>query len=171
MFTRLLCLHNKYGSMLIKFLNFCGFYFQVPVFCGLYTMEKAASRTSHFLGRSGKHLFLTDKDDGKPPLLLQMANDCEDLKFMWVLLQHECLLSAQMISTSHPMSSCLCRSALQSFKRRVAYANVRFDRILLFFIKSFVLLWTPHCLSTSIVSQISICSDLKFKELGHGSDH
>lgn len=75
---------------------------QVPVFCGLYTMEKAASRTSHFLGRSGKHLFLTDKDDGKPPLLLQMANDCEDLKFI---------------------------SALQSFKRRVAYANVRFDHL------------------------------------------
>lgn len=50
--------------------------------CGFYTMEKVASRASWLLGRTGKHLFLTDKDNGKPPLLLQMANDCEDLKFM-----------------------------------------------------------------------------------------
>ncbi|KAE8056645.1 hypothetical protein FH972_013394 [Carpinus fangiana] len=75
---------------------------QVPVFCGFYTLEKLASRTSWFLGRTGKHLFLTDNDNGKPPLLLRMANDCEDLKFM---------------------------SALQSFKRRVAYANVQFDHL------------------------------------------
>ncbi|KAJ0086883.1 hypothetical protein Patl1_08756 [Pistacia atlantica] len=77
--------------------------FQVPVFCGFYTLEKAAARTSWFLGRTGKHLFLTDSDEGKPPLLLQMATDCEDLKFI---------------------------SALQSFRRRVAYANACFDRIL-----------------------------------------
>lgn len=75
---------------------------QVPVFCGFYTLEKVASRTSWFLGRTGKHIFLTDNDNGKPPLLLRMANDCEDLKFM---------------------------SALQSFKRRVAYANVQFDHL------------------------------------------
>ncbi|KAK9983079.1 hypothetical protein SO802_032604 [Lithocarpus litseifolius] len=75
---------------------------QVPVFCGFYTMEKVASRASWLLGRSGKHLFLTDKDDGKAPLLLRMANDCEDLKFI---------------------------SALQSFKRRVTYANVRYDHL------------------------------------------
>ncbi|KAK2981748.1 hypothetical protein RJ640_006000 [Escallonia rubra] len=77
---------------------------QVPVLCGFYTMEKVASRTSWFLGRTGKNLFLTDTDGGKPPLLLQMVSDCEDLQFM---------------------------SALRSFKRRVAYANARFDRILL----------------------------------------
>ena len=71
-----------YGSMSIKFLDLGGFYFQVPVFCGFYTMEKVASRASWLLGRTGKHLFLTDKDNGKPPLLLQMANDCEDLKFV-----------------------------------------------------------------------------------------
>jgi hypothetical protein len=52
------------------------------VFCGFYTLEKVASRTSCFLGRTGKHLFLTDNDNEKPPLLLQMADDCEDLKFM-----------------------------------------------------------------------------------------
>uniref|UniRef100_A0A803P713 DUF676 domain-containing protein n=1 Tax=Cannabis sativa TaxID=3483 RepID=A0A803P713_CANSA len=75
---------------------------QVPVFCGLYTMEKVAARTSWFLGKSGKHLFLTDGDNEKPPLLLQMASDTEKLKFI---------------------------SALRSFRRRVAYANARFDHL------------------------------------------
>ncbi|KAA3453961.1 protein FAM135B-like protein [Gossypium australe] len=75
---------------------------QVPLFHGSHVLEKAATRTSWFLGRTGKHLFLTDGKDGKPPLLLQMASDCEDLKFI---------------------------SALLSFKRRVVYANASFDHI------------------------------------------
>ncbi|KAG6649275.1 hypothetical protein CIPAW_07G201200 [Carya illinoinensis] len=75
---------------------------QVPLFCGFYNLEKVASRASWFLGKTGKHLFLTDNDDGKPPLLLRMANDEEDLKFM---------------------------SALRSFKKRVAYSNIRFDQL------------------------------------------
>ncbi|KAM2868885.1 hypothetical protein FF1_016894 [Malus domestica] len=75
---------------------------QVPLFCGVKPLEKVAARASWCLGRSGKHLFLTDKKDGKPPLLLQMVNDSEDLKFI---------------------------SALQSFKRRVTYANVHFDSL------------------------------------------
>ncbi|KAM7520891.1 hypothetical protein LguiB_019853 [Lonicera macranthoides] len=75
---------------------------QVPAFCGFYTLEKAAFQASWCLGRTGKHLFLADTDNGKPPLLLQMVNDSEDLPFM---------------------------SALQSFKRRVAYANARFDHL------------------------------------------
>ncbi|XP_057776520.1 putative lipase ROG1 [Salvia miltiorrhiza] len=75
---------------------------QVPAFCGLYTMEKLASRASFLLGRTGKHLFLNDSDDGKAPILLRMSSDSEDLKFI---------------------------SALQSFKRRAAYANVRFDNL------------------------------------------
>ncbi|XP_059631187.1 lipid droplet phospholipase 1-like isoform X2 [Cornus florida] len=75
---------------------------QVPVCCGFYTMEKVASRASWLLARTGKHLFLTDGDKRKPPLLLQMVNDTDDLKFI---------------------------SALKSFKRRVAYANANFDHI------------------------------------------
>ncbi|PNY07769.1 hypothetical protein L195_g004273 [Trifolium pratense] len=78
---------------------------QVPLFCGFYSLENVASRLSRFLGKTGKHLFLTDGKNGKPPLLLQMVRDSEDIKFM---------------------------SALRSFKRRVAYANIRYDRILLF---------------------------------------
>ncbi|KAI3830437.1 hypothetical protein MKX03_018127 [Papaver bracteatum] len=75
---------------------------QVPVFCGLRFLEKTAKNTSWLLGRTGKHLFLIDEDKEKPPLLLQMVNDCGDLRFM---------------------------SALQSFKRRAAYANVGYDHL------------------------------------------
>ncbi|GER40224.1 alpha/beta-Hydrolases superfamily protein [Striga asiatica] len=77
-------------------------YKQVPVFCGFHTLEKLASRSSWLLGRTGEHLFLSDGDGGKPPLLLRMSSDSEDLKFI---------------------------SALDSFKRRVAYANTRFDHL------------------------------------------
>lgn len=75
---------------------------QIPILCGFYALEKMVSRTSWIIGRTGKHLFLKDHDEGKPPLLLQMINDCGDLKFM---------------------------SALQCFRRRVVYSNVRFDHI------------------------------------------
>ncbi|CAI9098572.1 OLC1v1035242C1 [Oldenlandia corymbosa var. corymbosa] len=76
---------------------------QLPLLCGLPFLEKSAPQTAHWIaGRSGKHLFLTDDDSGKPPLLLRMVNDSEDLKFM---------------------------SALRSFKRRVAYANANYDHI------------------------------------------
>lgn len=75
---------------------------QVPLFCGSHTLETVARKASWFLGRSGRHLFLTDNDNGKPPLLFRMVNDCEGLPFM---------------------------SALQSFKRRVAYSNVCFDQL------------------------------------------
>ncbi|XP_022135222.1 putative lipase YDR444W [Momordica charantia] len=77
---------------------------QFPVLGGLPFLERGASQTAHLVaGRSGKHLFLTDDDDdGKPPLLLRMVTDAEDLKFI---------------------------SALRSFKRRVAYANVNYDHM------------------------------------------
>ncbi|XP_021277633.1 uncharacterized protein LOC110411692 [Herrania umbratica] len=76
---------------------------QLPLLCGLPFLEKRASQTAHLVaGRSGKHLFLTDNDDGKPPLLLRMVDDSDDLKFI---------------------------SALRAFKRRVAYANANYDHI------------------------------------------
>ncbi|KAL1546847.1 hypothetical protein AAHA92_23392 [Salvia divinorum] len=75
---------------------------QIPVLCGLDSLEKAALHASGVLRRTGKHLFLRDNDNGKPPLLLQMADDSDDLKFI---------------------------SALESFTRRVAYANTSFDHI------------------------------------------
>ncbi|GMP45595.1 hypothetical protein CsSME_00014065 [Camellia sinensis var. sinensis] len=73
---------------------------QTPAFCGFYSLEKAAAHASSLLGRTGKHLFLRDGDNEKPPILLQMANDTDDLPFI---------------------------SALRSFRRRVAYANARYD--------------------------------------------
>ncbi|KAG7024604.1 hypothetical protein SDJN02_13422 [Cucurbita argyrosperma subsp. argyrosperma] len=54
------------------------------------------------VGRTGRHLFLLDKDSENRPLLLHMAGDHEDLKFL---------------------------SALQSFRRRVTYANKRYDNV------------------------------------------
>ncbi|XP_051204987.1 uncharacterized protein [Lolium perenne] len=76
---------------------------QLPFLCGLPFLERRASETAHLLvGRTGKHLFLTDSDDGRRPLLLQMVDDCDDIKF---------------------------RSGLRSFKRRVAYANANFDHM------------------------------------------
>ncbi|XP_048227019.1 putative lipase ROG1 isoform X1 [Ricinus communis] len=75
---------------------------QVPLFCGSYTLERMAARMSWCLGKTGKHLFLTDGGNGKTPLLLQMVRDSENLKFM---------------------------SALQSFKHHIAYANTRFDHL------------------------------------------
>lgn len=76
---------------------------QLPILCGLPFLERRASETAHLIvGRTGKHLFLTDNDEGQPPLLLRMVDDCDDIKF---------------------------RSALHCFKRRVAYANANFDHM------------------------------------------
>eukprot|EP00262_Sarcandra_glabra_P010402 TRINITY_DN25680_c0_g1_i1.p1 TRINITY_DN25680_c0_g1~~TRINITY_DN25680_c0_g1_i1.p1 ORF type:complete len:403 (+),score=57.96 TRINITY_DN25680_c0_g1_i1:143-1351(+) len=76
---------------------------QLPFLCGLPFLERQASQTAHLIvGRTGKHLFLTDNNDGRPPLLVRMVDDCYDLNFM---------------------------SALRSFKRRVAYANANFDHM------------------------------------------
>ncbi|CAA7408168.1 unnamed protein product [Spirodela intermedia] len=74
---------------------------QLPLLCGVPFLERSASQTAHLVaGRTGTHLFLTDEDDGKPPLLLQMVGDSQDLRF---------------------------RSALSSFQRRVAYSNANYD--------------------------------------------
>ncbi|KAL7619290.1 hypothetical protein Lser_V15G00021 [Lactuca serriola] len=73
---------------------------QVPLFGGSNTVEKVAHQISWVLGRTGRHLFLTDNPH--PPLLLQMVDDSQDLKFL---------------------------SALQSFTRHVVYANAHFDHI------------------------------------------
>ncbi|CAN6455559.1 unnamed protein product [Victoria cruziana] len=74
---------------------------QLPFLCGFPFLEKRASQTAHWIvGRTGRHLFLTDNDDELPPLLLRMVGDSGDLNFI---------------------------SALRAFKRRVAYANASFD--------------------------------------------
>ncbi|KAJ1693272.1 hypothetical protein LUZ63_009970 [Rhynchospora breviuscula] len=76
---------------------------QVPLLLGFVRMEYFASRVIHWLfGRAGRHLFLTDSEDGKPPLLLRMITDSCNLPFI---------------------------SALRAFKNRVAYANADCDQV------------------------------------------
>ncbi|KAL9249333.1 hypothetical protein AKJ16_DCAP00819 [Drosera capensis] len=83
---------------------------QLPFLCGLPFLERQASQTAHLVAwRSGKDLFLTDNDHGRPPLLMRMVADTDGLKFM---------------------SDSLCISyALRSFKCCVAYANANYDDI------------------------------------------
>uniref|UniRef100_K3YU24 DUF676 domain-containing protein n=1 Tax=Setaria italica TaxID=4555 RepID=K3YU24_SETIT len=76
---------------------------QVPFLFGVTAIENFACCIIHLIfGRTGKHLFLTDYDDGKPPLLQRMVDNWGDLQFM---------------------------SALQAFRRRVAYSNACYDHI------------------------------------------
>ncbi|KAL6012810.1 hypothetical protein ACLOJK_003299 [Asimina triloba] len=60
---------------------------QIPILCGFRTLEKMVADYSWILRRTGKHLFLKDYDGGKPPLVLQMVDDCGELKFMQHLLK------------------------------------------------------------------------------------
>ncbi|KAM7273892.1 hypothetical protein ACFE04_028556 [Oxalis oulophora] len=74
---------------------------QVPFLFGVTAFEKAASLVIHWIfRRTGRHLFLTDDIEGKPPLLKRMVEDYDDLYFM---------------------------SALRAFKRRVLYSNLVID--------------------------------------------
>ncbi|KAK8657871.1 hypothetical protein V6N13_036090 [Hibiscus sabdariffa] len=76
---------------------------QVPFLFGVTAFEKAASCVIHWIfRRTGRHLFLTDDDEGKPPLLKRMLDDRDEFYFM---------------------------SALRIFKRRVLYSNVAHDHI------------------------------------------
>ncbi|XP_007220412.2 putative lipase ROG1 [Prunus persica] len=76
---------------------------QVPFLFGVPAFEKVASAVIHLIfRRTGRHLFLNDDDDGKPPLLKRMIEDYDECYFM---------------------------SALRSFRRRVVYSNVGYDHI------------------------------------------
>ncbi|GAV57387.1 DUF676 domain-containing protein [Cephalotus follicularis] len=76
---------------------------QLPFLLGVPILEKLAPPIAPiFVGRTGSQLFLTDGQSNKPPLLLRMASDCEEGKFI---------------------------SALGAFKCRILYANVSFDHM------------------------------------------
>ena len=56
---------------------------QLPFLLGVPLLEKLAAPIAPILaGRTGSQLFLTDGKPEKPPLLLRMASDSEDWKFM-----------------------------------------------------------------------------------------
>ncbi|KAK6117855.1 hypothetical protein DH2020_048405 [Rehmannia glutinosa] len=79
------------------------FLFPVPFLFGVTALERAAGRVIHWIfRRTGQHLFLTDGDEARPPLLRRMIEDDGDYPFM---------------------------SALRSFQRRVAYSNADYDHI------------------------------------------
>ncbi|XP_044461095.1 uncharacterized protein LOC123192569 isoform X3 [Mangifera indica] len=76
---------------------------QLPFLFGVPILEKlAAPLAPIFVGRTGRQLFLTDGKPNKPPLLLRMASDCEDINFL---------------------------SALGAFRVRILYANVSYDHM------------------------------------------
>lgn len=76
---------------------------QLPFLQGLSILEKIAAPLAPLVvGRTGAQLFLTDGEPSKPPLLLEMASDHEDKKFI---------------------------SALAAFKNRILYANVSYDHM------------------------------------------
>uniref|UniRef100_A0A5B7APM6 DUF676 domain-containing protein n=1 Tax=Davidia involucrata TaxID=16924 RepID=A0A5B7APM6_DAVIN len=76
---------------------------QLPFLLGVPILEKLAPPIAPiFVGRTGSQLFLTDGKPNKPPLLLRMASDSEDGKFI---------------------------SAVGAFRCRVLYANVSYDHM------------------------------------------
>ncbi|KHN06395.1 Putative lipase spac4a8.10 [Glycine soja] len=76
---------------------------QLPFLLGVPILEKlAAPIAPFFVGQTGSQLFLTDGKPDKPPLLLRMASDSDDGKFL---------------------------SALGAFTCRIIYANVSYDHM------------------------------------------
>ncbi|URE49482.1 Putative serine esterase (DUF676) [Musa troglodytarum] len=60
---------------------------QFPLLLGSPILEKLVPPVAAiFVGRTGRQLFLTDDEPNNPPLLLRMASDSEDLKFIFLEL-------------------------------------------------------------------------------------
>ncbi|KAB1202501.1 hypothetical protein CJ030_MR8G018306 [Morella rubra] len=76
---------------------------QLPLLFGISILEKLILPLAPIIsGRSGIQMFLNDGKPNKPPLLLRMASDCEDGKFI---------------------------SSLGAFEHRIVYANVSYDQL------------------------------------------
>jgi triacylglycerol esterase/lipase EstA (alpha/beta hydrolase family) len=60
---------------------------QVPFLFGFSSIEKVAGLIIHWIfKRTGRHLFLKDEEEGKPPLLRRMVEDTDDCHFMCATL-------------------------------------------------------------------------------------
>lgn len=58
-------------------------YSQVPFLFGLTAIESLANCVIHWIfRRTGRHLFLNDDDEGKPPLLRRMLEDNGEYYFL-----------------------------------------------------------------------------------------
>ncbi|KAI3765995.1 hypothetical protein L2E82_16042 [Cichorium intybus] len=76
---------------------------QVPFLFGVSALEKFTVSIIHWIfRRTRRHLFLTNNEDGKPPLLKRMLEDLGDLYFM---------------------------SQLRSFHCRMTYTNVGYEQV------------------------------------------
>lgn len=74
---------NQNDPILSLFVFILMIVFQLPFLFGVPILEKLALPLAPiFVGRTGSQLFLTDGKPNKPPLLLRMASDCEDIKFL-----------------------------------------------------------------------------------------
>lgn len=63
-----------------------GICFQVPFLFGVSSFEKVAGLVIHWIfKRTGRHLFLKDEEEGKPPLLRRMVEDTGDCHFMYAM--------------------------------------------------------------------------------------
>lgn len=103
-----------------------GFEFQVPFLFGVTAFEKVASCVIHLIfRRTGRHLFLTDDDEGKPPLLKRMIEDYDECYFMYVCcLPHISFLFYRRF-VSFKGSSCLSNDCdLLGAGLRCALSNV-----------------------------------------------
>ncbi|KAJ4980763.1 hypothetical protein NE237_031600 [Protea cynaroides] len=75
---------------------------QLPFLLGVPILEKLAPSVATFLvGRTGRQLFLTDGKPSRPPLLLRMASDCEDGKFLSALAAFRCCIVYANVSYDH----------------------------------------------------------------------
>lgn len=78
--------------------------FQVPFLFGVSALEKLASWVIHLIfRRTGRHLFLNDDDEGKPPLLKRMMEDNGDCYFMYVTCIHFLLSKSVIITMFYEM--------------------------------------------------------------------
>lgn len=56
---------------------------QVPFLFGVTAFEKVANCVIHLIfRRTGRHLFMNDDDEGKPPLLKRLLEDNEEGCFL-----------------------------------------------------------------------------------------
>lgn len=87
---------NFYSTRLIWSIYCClkNWLLQVPFLFGVPAIEKLASVVIHLIfRRTGRHLFMNDEDEGRPPLLKRMIADYGDCYFMYACIDFIILIS------------------------------------------------------------------------------
>lgn len=118
---------------------------QVPFLFGFTAIEKVASSVIHLIfRRTGRHLFLNDNDEGKPPLLKRMLDDCGELYFMYApsFFYSFIMLSLALWYSLHNMSMKLYLFA----GLHCRHSNAGWHTLMLVMIVSLLLLLLFACL-------------------------